>query len=425
MGDRVRIQLRESFFVVVIAVIALALCSLVGVGQAQAEELAPGSGTLAKQSVAPAKSTQPMYRMYNRNTGEHLYTANIYERNHLNNIGWFYEGVAWVAPKSSKTPVYRLYNPNSSDHHYTTSKQECNSLTPLGWRYEGVAWYSDDQKRRPIYRVFNPNETVGTHHYSESKNEVNGLARIGWHDEGLGWYGAGPGWYDSLPLNYNHIQYLLSNAPTSGGVEVQNGSIDDALRGRINSYLRPGIPIGFIAVNLKTGKVVSHDADLELFSASSIKASYLAAVCKYNAPGVVGWRGTMANIIATSDNEDYAAISGHYGKGYLQQFANEAGVYLDLNQYQKCYVDYTPRKLCKLWTLIQDYMYSNQVNADMYRSFYTGEVYKMGWMTAGAWSGIIHNIAGRTGDVVYALLTREPSKVNLFNLRNEVVNAAS
>lgn len=54
-----------------------------------------------------ADSSIPMYRMYNRYSGEHLYTRSVGERDNLKRVGWNYEGVAWNAPTSG-TPVYRL-----------------------------------------------------------------------------------------------------------------------------------------------------------------------------------------------------------------------------------------------------------------------------------------------------------------------------
>lgn len=51
-----------------------------------------------------------MYRLYNPNSGEHFYTASEKEKDHLNSIGWNYEGIGWTAPEKSNTPVYRLYN---------------------------------------------------------------------------------------------------------------------------------------------------------------------------------------------------------------------------------------------------------------------------------------------------------------------------
>lgn len=62
-----------------------------------------------------------LYRAYNPNTGEHLYTQN-----------------------GNEIPFYRLYNPNakSGTHHFTILASEKNNLVRAGWRYEGVAFYS-------------------------------------------------------------------------------------------------------------------------------------------------------------------------------------------------------------------------------------------------------------------------------------------
>lgn len=47
-----------------------------------------------------AESSISMYRMYNPNSGEHLYTRSVGERDNLKRYGWHYEGVAWQAPTS-------------------------------------------------------------------------------------------------------------------------------------------------------------------------------------------------------------------------------------------------------------------------------------------------------------------------------------
>lgn len=131
-------------------------------------------------------STSPMYRLYNKNTGEHLYTLNAGEKDYLPKVGWKYEGIAWQAPNSGQ-PVYRMYNPYSGDHHYTMAQSEINFLKPFGWRYEGLSFYSGGSK--PIYRLFNPNEQTGTHHYTLSTSERDFLTPLGWKYEGIGFYG--------------------------------------------------------------------------------------------------------------------------------------------------------------------------------------------------------------------------------------------
>lgn len=82
-----------------------------------------------------------MWRLYNPNSGEHFYTGNTAERDHLVRVGWKCEGKGWTAPVKGD-PVYRLYNPNAGDHHYTLNSAERDMLVRAGWRYEGIGWYS-------------------------------------------------------------------------------------------------------------------------------------------------------------------------------------------------------------------------------------------------------------------------------------------
>ena len=155
-------------------------------------ELDPEVGGVLKATgalhVVEAKGND-MYRLYNPNSGEHFYTASASERDHLEAVGWRYEGIGWKAPVISNTAVYRLYNPNAGDHHYTTSLKEARNLTNVGWRYEGIGWYSDDGLSVPLYRQYNPNAVCGTHNYTKSYLEALTLVTVGWKNEGIGWYG--------------------------------------------------------------------------------------------------------------------------------------------------------------------------------------------------------------------------------------------
>ena len=132
-----------------------------------------------------------MHRMYNPNSGEHFYTANVAEKQHLASVGWKYEGIGWVAPTgdSRGDAVYRLYNRNSGDHHYTLSAVERDWLVKLGWAYEGIGWYSAKPEQGvPLYRLYNPYAKVGTHHYTLALSERDWLVTKGWKAEGIGWY---------------------------------------------------------------------------------------------------------------------------------------------------------------------------------------------------------------------------------------------
>ena len=129
-----------------------------------------------------------IYRVYNPNSGEHVYTKSAAEKDSLVKAGWKDEGVAWKSPVKSNTPVYRLYNANAGDHHYTVNEDEKANLIKAGWKDEGIVWYSDDLKTAAVYRVYNPNATTGSHHFTKNDKEVKELVKAGWQDEAVAFY---------------------------------------------------------------------------------------------------------------------------------------------------------------------------------------------------------------------------------------------
>ena len=127
----------------------------------------------------------PVYRAYNPNNGEHLYTVDEKEYKHVASVGWDAEGVAFMAEtEKNGQALYRVYNPNSGLHHYTLDEKEKNTLVALGWHDEKVAWYTSKKPQSaPAFRVYNPND--GNHHYTMNKQEKDVLVSLGWQDEGL------------------------------------------------------------------------------------------------------------------------------------------------------------------------------------------------------------------------------------------------
>ncbi len=138
----------------------------------------------------------PMNRVYNPNSGEHFYTADIKEKEALVSLGWQDEGFGWVAPENPVTDtdtnaVFRLYNPNAGDHHYTTKAEERDVLVAYGWKDEGKGWYSATTADKvDVYRQYNPYANgAGSHNYTTDKAENDYLVSLGWIYEGTGWYG--------------------------------------------------------------------------------------------------------------------------------------------------------------------------------------------------------------------------------------------
>ena len=150
-----------------------------------------GVATPAAAIVRPSDAAA-MHRLYNPYTGEHFYTASVYERDAVVAAGWSYEGIGWYAPKNEGADVYRLYNANAGDHHYTLSAGERDVLVTAGWNYEGVGWLScpgDAEGAQPVWRQYNPYARTGAHNFTTSMGEHVALCEMGWRGEGVAWYG--------------------------------------------------------------------------------------------------------------------------------------------------------------------------------------------------------------------------------------------
>jgi hypothetical protein len=124
-----------------------------------------------------------IYRMYNPNNGQHMFTANYDEAQNLSDNGWSDEGVAWLNGNEGR--VYRLYNSNSQDHFFTASLLEVVECVLAGWKLEGVGFKQGT--KRDIYRLYNP--YTDAHFFTADSNECNSLVNNGWTNEGVGFRG--------------------------------------------------------------------------------------------------------------------------------------------------------------------------------------------------------------------------------------------
>jgi hypothetical protein len=166
------------------------------------------------------EACQVMYRLYNKNSGEHFYTRARAEADKLVKLGWRDEGIGWYAPKSGD-PVYRMYNKNAGDHHYTLSTNERDKLVKAGWKYEGIGWYSSKLKSVPIYRAYNKNAKAGSHNYTASAYEQKVLIKAGWINENIGWYGSTPAVEGTSAVN----NYIMEQAIAPAGETLRLGGI--------------------------------------------------------------------------------------------------------------------------------------------------------------------------------------------------------
>ena len=145
---------------------------------------------LPQAALAEAK---PVWRLYNRYNGDHMWTLDKAEYDSLVKAGWTGEGGVWQVPDEKEALeslqhgfVFRLYNPWSGEHLFTMDGVEYDRLGKAGWRKEGKAFKSAYAGAgAPVWRLYNRWLTAGTHLYPTDKAEYNRLVRLGWVGEGV------------------------------------------------------------------------------------------------------------------------------------------------------------------------------------------------------------------------------------------------
>ena len=151
---------------------------------------------LALQHVG-ADFRDEVQRLYNTNTGNHIYSANQTEVDYLtgNEIGWVAEGVSYKSDENASQAVYRFFV--DGKHFYTANDQErdllINSSEFSNYIYEGeshkVYGLLDEKPEETlaVKRYFNTLD--GSHIYSSSITEQNILSEsTAYVDEGIAWY---------------------------------------------------------------------------------------------------------------------------------------------------------------------------------------------------------------------------------------------
>ena len=124
------------------------------------------------------KVVNAVYRLYNPQTSQHMFTSDYNEAQTLSNAGWNDEGVAWKYGNGAR--VFRLYNKYDGNHMFTASLAEVVEMVLQGWKLEGVAF-----KQGTSYAVFRLyNKYTGDHFFTSNVDEKTACVKAGWTDEG-------------------------------------------------------------------------------------------------------------------------------------------------------------------------------------------------------------------------------------------------
>ena len=139
--------------------------------------VAGGVGHRSSEGL-PAE-TEPMYRLYNPNSGEH-FTASGGERDYLVRVGWSPRAPAGRRRRPTpRSPALQPQRGRPPLHLAGASATTCS----VGWRTGSLVL--ERHRGRPPLPPVQPNAKAGAHNHTTSKAENDYLVRVGWNAEGL------------------------------------------------------------------------------------------------------------------------------------------------------------------------------------------------------------------------------------------------
>jgi hypothetical protein len=138
-----------------------------------------------------------IFRFYNPTVGGHLFTADVAEKDTVEeNINFIPEGVGFSAlsrfdaGSTNSIPIYRFHNVELGSHFFTASEQEKDHVEGLaGFIFEGIGFKAfgvDSSSTVPVYRFFN--KFSGGHFFTANENEkdlVMGISQLSYEGEGF------------------------------------------------------------------------------------------------------------------------------------------------------------------------------------------------------------------------------------------------
>lgn len=143
---------------------------------------------------------QHIYRLYNKFSGNHLFTSNLNEIDVLTGSSsdstFISEGIAYEVGPNPDTDLHRFYHLASDRHFYSATIYERDLLIndPSGqYLYEGVAFKvftsnNSSYSRIPVQRYYDPSQHI--HFYSASLQEQSiwDQDHPHWINEGAAWF---------------------------------------------------------------------------------------------------------------------------------------------------------------------------------------------------------------------------------------------
>lgn len=131
----------------------------------------------------------------------------------------------------------------------------------------------------------------------------------------------------------------------------------------VKTFRDKGYNLGFVMIDLKTGRSATYDADRKLYPASCVKAIYCTAIAEAN-EGFGGSASTAQDCIVNSSNDAYHSLISSYGLPTYASWLEAHGAKVAGSvAYVHFYPDMTANELANSWRGIYDFCKSDKPGA--------------------------------------------------------------
>ncbi len=166
------------------------------------------------------------------------------------------------------------------------------------------------------------------------------------------------------------VDALQKSIPHTENIKAFNGaslSLEDfdAIKSTIKQFNDMSYSVSFVMINLETGKGIAYNTDQCFYSASAIKAPFIASLLSMNSLGSARvsnpeLNSYIQNVLIWSDNDSYFNLVARFGSDSFRAWGADAGIEHTI-QPGESFTDFTSADLAKMWLQIysdytQDYI---------------------------------------------------------------------
>ena len=154
---------------------------------------------------------------------------------------------------------------------------------------------------------------------------------------------------DMLPKAEDTIVYLGGYRPSK---DVKNALEDCVKLTREQKHA-----VGFVMLDLKTGKGVAYNTAQEFYGASSIKVHRILAIAESHPELIKDYEWAVRNVLVESDNYDYEWLSEIYGNSAFDKYISDARASIRYSEGAQ-YAYYSTASFARMWKHAYDLMQS-------------------------------------------------------------------